>query len=54
MGKHVNSKFDTSPGRIFLLLIMAAAVVAIPLMIVDACGNAVNLSRRSTVFKKPI
>jgi len=39
MGKHVNSKFDDLLGILFLLLITAAAVAAIPLMIVTHSGQ---------------
>ena len=39
MGKHVNSRFDTSVGVIFLALIVAAALAAIPLMIVTHSGK---------------
>ncbi len=39
MGKHVNSKFDVILGVVFLVLIIAAAVVAIPLMIATHSGR---------------
>jgi Mn2+/Fe2+ NRAMP family transporter len=39
MGKHVNSKFDTIVGIVFLGLITAAAIAAIPLMIVTHSGQ---------------
>lgn len=39
MGKHVNSKFDTVVGIVFLFLITAAALAAIPLMIVTHFGQ---------------
>lgn len=39
MGKHVNSKFDTISGTIFLVLIVLAAVAAIPLMVVTHAGT---------------
>jgi hypothetical protein len=39
MGKHVNSKFDTAVGIAFLILITAAAITAIPLMIVTHSGK---------------
>jgi manganese transport protein len=39
MGKHVNSKFDTIIGIVFLGLITAAAIAAIPLMIVTHSGQ---------------
>jgi Mn2+/Fe2+ NRAMP family transporter len=39
MGKHVNSKFDDSLGIVFLLLITAAAIAAIPLMIITHSGQ---------------
>jgi Mn2+/Fe2+ NRAMP family transporter len=39
MGKHVNSKFDTVVGIIFLFLITAAAVAAIPLMFLTHFGR---------------
>ncbi len=39
MGKHVNSKTDTIAGTILLVLITAAAVAAIPLMIVTRSGQ---------------
>jgi manganese transport protein len=40
MGKHVNSRMDTIVGIVFLILIAAAAVAAIPLMIVTHAGQA--------------
>jgi len=39
MGKYVNSKFGTALGGLFLLLITAAAIAAIPLMIVTHSGQ---------------
>jgi Mn2+/Fe2+ NRAMP family transporter len=39
MGRHVNGRLDTIVGTVFLLLITAAAVVAIPLMIVTHSGR---------------
>ena len=39
MGKHVNTKFDSVIGIIFLVLIVAAALAAIPLMIVTNSGQ---------------
>ena len=39
MGKHVNSKFDTIIGIVFLALITAAAIAAIPLMILTHSGQ---------------
>jgi manganese transport protein len=39
MGKHVNSKFDTIIGIVFLGLITAAAIAAIPLMIFTHSGQ---------------
>jgi Mn2+/Fe2+ NRAMP family transporter len=39
MGKHVNSRIDTAVGAIFLVLIVVAAVTAIPLMIVTHSGR---------------
>ena len=39
MGKHVNSKFDTAVGIAFLILITAAAITAIPLMILTRSGQ---------------
>jgi Mn2+/Fe2+ NRAMP family transporter len=39
MGKHVNSKFDTIIGIVFLALITAAASAAIPLMILTHSGQ---------------
>jgi len=39
MGKYVNSKFDTIIGIVFLLLVTAAAVAAIPLMILTHSGQ---------------
>ncbi len=39
MGKHVNSRFDTIIGIIFLVLITAAAMAAIPLMILTHSGQ---------------
>lgn len=39
MGKHVNSKTDTIIGIVFLVLITAAAIAAIPLMILTHSGQ---------------
>jgi Mn2+/Fe2+ NRAMP family transporter len=39
MGKHVNSRFLTTMGVVFLVLITIAAVTAIPLMVVTHSGN---------------
>jgi len=39
MGKHVNGRTDTVVGTIFLVLIVIAAVAAIPLMIVTHSGK---------------
>ena len=39
MGKHVNSRFLTVTGAAFLILISAAAIAAIPLMIVTHGGK---------------
>ena len=39
MGKHVNSRFDTVVGIIFLVLITAAAIAAIPLMVLTHSGQ---------------
>jgi manganese transport protein len=39
MGKHVNSIFDTIIGIVFLLLVTAAAIAAIPLMILTHSGQ---------------
>jgi Mn2+/Fe2+ NRAMP family transporter len=39
MGKHVNSRSDTIVGIVFLLLITAAAIAAIPLMILTHSGQ---------------
>ena len=39
MGKHVNSRFDTIIGILFLVLITAAAIAAIPLMILTHSGQ---------------
>ena len=39
MGKHVNSRFDTIVGTIFLVLIAIAAVAAIPLMVLTHRGK---------------
>jgi manganese transport protein len=39
MGKHVNSKFDTAVGIAFLILITAAAITAVPLMILTHSGQ---------------
>jgi len=39
MGRHVNSKFDTIIGVVFLVLITAASIAAIPLMILTHSGQ---------------
>jgi manganese transport protein len=39
MGKHVNSRFNTILGIVFLALITAAAAAAIPLMIFTHSGQ---------------
>jgi Mn2+/Fe2+ NRAMP family transporter len=39
MGGHINSKFDTIIGVVFLILITVAAIAAIPLMIVTHSGQ---------------
>jgi manganese transport protein len=39
MGNHVNSKFDTIIGTVFLVLIVLAALAAIPLMVVTHAGR---------------
>jgi manganese transport protein len=39
MGEHVNSRFDNILGTLFLVLITAAAIAAIPLMIVTNSGK---------------
>ena len=39
MGKHVNSRFDTVIGIVFLVLITAAAIAAIPLMLLTHSGQ---------------
>lgn len=39
MGKHVNSRFDTLVGTVILVLITAAAITAIPLMIMTRSGK---------------
>lgn len=39
MGRHVNSRFDTILGAVFLVLITAAAIAAIPLMILTHSGQ---------------
>ena len=39
MGKHVNSKFDTIIGIVFLGLVTAAAIAAIPLMVLTHSGQ---------------
>jgi Mn2+/Fe2+ NRAMP family transporter len=39
MGKHVNRKFDTVFGTVFLVLITLAAAAAIPLMVVTHFGK---------------
>jgi Mn2+/Fe2+ NRAMP family transporter len=39
MGKHVNSRFLTTTGIVYLILITIAAVMAIPLMIVTHSGT---------------
>ena len=39
MGKHVNTRFDTAVGAIFLVLIVIAASASIPLMILTHSGQ---------------
>jgi Mn2+/Fe2+ NRAMP family transporter len=39
MGEHVNSRFDTTVGIVFLALITVAAIAAIPLMILTHSGQ---------------
>lgn len=39
MGKHANSRFDTIVGIVFLVLITAAAIAAIPLMLLTHSGQ---------------
>ena len=39
MGKHVNSKFDSVVAALFLVLIIVAAAVAVPLMILTNSGQ---------------
>jgi manganese transport protein len=39
MGKHVNSRADTAIGIVFLVLIVAAASAAIPLMMATNSGK---------------
>jgi manganese transport protein len=39
MGKHVNTRFDTAVGWLFLAIITAAAVAAVPLMILTNSGR---------------
>jgi Mn2+/Fe2+ NRAMP family transporter len=39
MGKNVNSRFDTTVGAIFLILIVLAAIVSFPLMILTHSGR---------------
>jgi Mn2+/Fe2+ NRAMP family transporter len=39
MGKHVNTRFDTVAGVIFLVLIVLAAAAAVPLMILTHAGK---------------
>jgi manganese transport protein len=39
MGRHVNRKFDTALGGFFLVLIVAAAIAAFPLMIATHSGR---------------
>jgi Mn2+/Fe2+ NRAMP family transporter len=39
MGKHVNGKFDTVIGTVFLVLISIAALAAIPLMVLTDAGK---------------
>jgi manganese transport protein len=39
MGKHVNTTFDSVTGIVFLLLILGAALAAIPLMIITNSGE---------------
>jgi manganese transport protein len=39
MGKHVNSKFDDIIGGIVLVLVIVAALAAIPLMLLTHSGK---------------
>ena len=39
MGKHVNSSFDSAIGATFLVLIIIAALAAIPLMVITHSGR---------------
>jgi Mn2+/Fe2+ NRAMP family transporter len=39
MGKHVNSSFDSAIGATFLVLIIIAALAAIPLMVITHWGR---------------
>ena len=39
MGRHVNSRFETILGTVVLVLITAAAIVAIPLMVITHSGK---------------
>jgi Mn2+/Fe2+ NRAMP family transporter len=39
MGKHVNSRVVTVVGTVFLVLIIVAAIAAIPLMVVTRGGQ---------------
>jgi hypothetical protein len=39
MGKHVNTRFDTVIGTAFLVLIVIAALAAIPLMVLTHSGT---------------
>jgi Mn2+/Fe2+ NRAMP family transporter len=39
MGKHVNGKFDSVIGTVFLVLISIAALAAIPLMVLTHVGK---------------
>jgi Mn2+/Fe2+ NRAMP family transporter len=39
MGNHVNTKFNTAVGIFFLILIILAAVVSFPLMILTHSGQ---------------
>jgi manganese transport protein len=39
MGKHVNSRFDSVIGAVFLVLIAIAAIAAIPVMVLTHGGK---------------
>jgi Mn2+/Fe2+ NRAMP family transporter len=39
MGEHVNTRFDTAAGVIFLILIVVAAAASIPLMLLTHAGQ---------------